>query len=134
MGRVFSALCLTPGDGRSVRKVLITQCFVILMVALIYAVLIDADSAAGAAFGGCIALANGWLLYWRYKRGAGHPHTDPGRHFRSFFASTMERLLMVAVLFAVGIGALQLAPLPLLLGFIAGQAALLIAGLRSGNQ
>ena len=115
-------------------KVLITQSFVILTLALVYAVLVDIGSALGASFGGCIALANGLLLYWRYKRGGRHPHADPNRHLRSFFASTIERLFVVAVLFAVGIGVLKLTPLPLLLGFIAGQAALLIAGLRSGNQ
>ena len=116
------------------RNALITQVFVVLVVAAIYVSLVSAASAWGAVFGGCISVANGQLLLWRSIRGGKHPHGDPGRHLRSFFASAMERFVVVVVLFAIGMGVLKLAPLPLLLGFIAGQAALVMSGLRSEIQ
>ncbi len=115
------------------RNALITQVFVVFIVAVVYAGLVGAASALGAVFGGCIAVANGLLLCWRLHRGGKHPHGDPGRHLRSFFASAMERFVVVVVLFAIGMGVLKLVPLPLLLGFIAGQVALVTSGLRSGK-
>jgi len=113
---------------------LIFQVFLVLAVVAIFGSVAGVRSAMGAAFGGGIALANGLLLFWRYYRGK-QSHTDPGRHLRSFFASAIERFVMVAVLFAVGFGILELAPLPLLVGFIVVQAGLLVSALRqkSGN-
>jgi hypothetical protein len=111
---------------------LIAQVFLVVAVAVAYGGIAGAESARGAAFGGGIALANGLLLFWRYHRG-NQSHADPGRHLRSFVASAIERFVMVAALFAIGFGILKLAPLPLLIGFIAVQAGLLVAGLRQNN-
>lgn len=114
-------------------KVLITQATVVFGVVVAFAVAGRAPGAAGAAFGGGTALVNGFLLIWRHGR-VGRPlHADPGRHVRSFFASAIERFVLVAVLLAVGIGPLQLDPLPLLAGFIGGQVALVL-GLKGGIQ
>ena len=44
------------------------------------------------------------------------------------YRSALERLLLVALLFALGLGVLKLAPLALLTGFIVGQVALLLTG------
>ncbi|MEE8342716.1 MAG: ATP synthase subunit I [Gammaproteobacteria bacterium] len=116
------------------RNALITQVFVVLVVAGIYAGLVGAASALGAVFGGCISITNGLLLFWRLNRGGKHPSGDPGRHLGSFFALAIERFVVVTVLFAMGMGVLKLVPLPLLLGFIAGQVALVMSGLRTRNK
>jgi len=117
-----------------VRNALITQVFVVLVVAGIYAGLVGAASALGAVFGGCISIANGLLLFWRLNRGGKHPSGDPGRYLGSFFALAIERFVVVAALFAIGMGGLKLVPLPLMLGFIAGQVALVMSGLRTRSN
>jgi hypothetical protein len=40
----------------------------------------------------------------------------------------LQRFLLVALLFALGLGALELEPLAVLAGFVAGQIALVISG------
>lgn len=89
-------------------------------------------AAEAALFGGAIALINTLLLAWRLHRGRRPLHADPGRHLRSFYASAIERFATVALLFAAGIGLLDLMPGALIAGFIVGQLALLISGLTFG--
>ena len=115
------------------QNALILQGFLAIAVTALCASVAGAESARGAAFGGGIALINGLLLFWRYHRGKQSHAADPGRHLRSFFASAIERFVMVAALFAIGFGVLALAPLPLLIGFIVAQAGLLVAGLSQNN-
>ena len=90
-------------------------------------------AALAALFGAAIALSNSLLLTWRMRQGKRHLHADVQRHLRTFYFSTIERYVVVGGLLAIGIGALQLPPLPLLVAFIAGQMAWMISGLTSGN-
>ena len=85
-----------------------------------------------ALFGAGIALSNSLLLAWRMRQGKRHVHADAQRHLRTFYFSTIERFFVVGGLLAMGLGALQLAPLPLLVAFVAGQMAWMISGLTSG--
>ncbi len=85
-------------------------------------------AAYAALFGAGIALVNALLLTWRLYRGKRQLHADVHRHLRSFYFSTLERFVVVGCLLAVGLGALQLPPLPLLAAFIAGQMAWLVSG------
>jgi len=117
-----------------VHNTLIIQVFLVFVVAAIYAGLVGVASAFGAVFGGCISITNSLLLFWRLNRGGKHPSGDPGRYLGSFFAFAIERFLVVAVLFAIGMGVLKLVPLPLMLGFIAGQVALVASGLRTRSN
>ena len=80
-------------------------------------------------FGSAIACSNTLLLAWRMDQGKRTPHADAGRHVRAMYASAIERFAFVVIFFAVGLGVLQLLPLPLLLGFILGQLAFQISGL-----
>jgi len=49
------------------------------------------------------------------------------------YRSALERMGLVVLLFAVGLGLLRLDPLGLLTGFIAGQLGLLFTGIRRKN-
>lgn len=84
--------------------------------------------AQAVLFGGAIACTNTLMLAWRLHQGKRRPHADAGRHLRSMYASTIERFAIVVIFFAAGLGLLQLAALPLLLGFILGQLAFQISG------
>ncbi len=113
------------------RTILSIQAFM-LVVAMGSGYLYGGPAAAqGALFGAAIALANTLLLAWRLHQGKRHVHADAQRHLRAFYFSTLERFVVVGGLLAIGIGALQLSPLPLLAAFVAGQMAWMISGLTS---
>lgn len=78
--------------------------------------------AAAALFGGGIALAVSALLGLRLLRAA-----RPGAGVGGLYLGAVERFGFVAVAFAVGLGALGLAPVPLLVGFAGAQCAYFIA-------
>lgn len=78
-------------------------------------------------FGGAVALTNSGLLVWRWHRGRSNYHCDGERHLESFRRSAKERFLVVVLLMAAGLAALELAPLHLMMGFIVGQLAWVIA-------
>jgi ATP synthase protein I len=77
--------------------------------------------------GGGVALLNSTLLVWRWHRGLRDYHCDGERHLGSFYRSSLERFFVVGISLAVGLAFLNLAPLPLLTGFIVGQLAWVIA-------
>lgn len=80
-------------------------------------------------YGASAALLNTGLLVWRFKRGERDYHCDAGRHLRSFYRSSLERYAVVGVWLAVGFGVLNLSALPMLLGFVIGQLAWVLAAL-----
>jgi uncharacterized membrane protein len=104
-----------------------------LQGALVVATAILAWSWQGAAvgwaasYGGLTALANIGLLVWRWRRHRYDYHCDGERHLRQFHRSSLERFFVVGILLAVGMVGLNLDPLPMLLGFIVGLVAWMIA-------
>lgn len=86
-----------------------------------------AEVARVALYGGCVALANIGFLVWRWRQGRYDYHCDGGRHLRQFHRSMLERFFVVGLLLAIGIVGLKLDPMPMLLGFIVGQLAWMVA-------
>jgi hypothetical protein len=84
------------------------------------------SAAIGASFGSAIALVNIILLALRLAQGERTGDQNAHRELRSFFRSSLERFAVVTLLLATGLGLLHLAPLPLLAGFVFGQASLMI--------
>lgn len=85
------------------------------------------EIAVAAMYGGSVALANVGLLVWRWHGGRYDYHCDGGRHLRQFHRSTLERFFVVGLALALGMYGLKLEPLAILLGFIVGQTAWVIA-------
>jgi len=110
------------------RSVLITQAIVVIVVALAGYLWKGGFAALSGMFGALVALINALLLTWRMQQGKRPPHADPQRHLYRFYFSAIERLLVVGTLLALGLGVLKLMPLALLVAFVAGQLALIIAG------
>lgn len=116
------------------RKILNIQIVTALLATLFGYFYGGIPAALAALFGAGIAMSNTLLLVWRLYRSKRQIHADAHRHLRSFYFSTVERFFVVGGLLAVGLGALQLMPLPLLAAFVAGQVAWMISGLTSGNN
>ncbi len=103
------------------------QALAVLLAAA--AVGIGSNPLAGLAalYGGGAALANTGLLVWHHRRGERDYHCDGARHLRSFYRSSLERFLVVGIWLAVGLGGLRLEAKPLLIGFVVGLLAWVIA-------
>lgn len=82
-------------------------------------------------YGGSVAMANAGLLAWRWHRGLRVFHCDGQRHLKSFHRSMMERFFVVVVMlsagFLYGFQEPGFQPPAMLIGFIVGQLAWVIA-------
>jgi ATP synthase protein I len=96
------------------------------IVVAIFQVVQGGLAGAAALFGGATALVNLLLLDWRARRANRAGALSARQSLQVLYLSALERFATVALLFALGIGVLDLEPLPLLLGFIAGLPALLL--------
>lgn len=114
------------------RMILSIQAMVVILAAGVGYLYGGTPATQAALFGAGTALSNTLLLVWRLHRGKRPVHADAHRHLRAMYFSTLERFFVVGCLLAIGIGALQLMPLPLLAAFITGQMAWMISGLTSG--
>ena len=115
---------------RRIRMVLSTQLVLVLLTSAVFFLVSGGFQAGSAGFGGAIALINVLLLEWRrYQTDTGRA-IDARQSLLVLYRSALERLLLVALLFALGLGALALDPLALLTGFIMGQVALLLTGTK----
>lgn len=103
------------------------QAALIAMTSVVAMVWQGGGVAGAVLFGGVVALANTGLMVLRWWRGLRDFHCDGERHLRSFHRSSLERFFVVVVLLATGLALLKLAPLPMMLGFIVGQLAWVIA-------
>lgn len=93
------------------------------------------NTAAGAAwFGGTIALANTMMLAWRMRSVVRRDVQDARRELAGLVRSSVERFFLVSLLFAVGLGWMNLMPLPLLAGFALGQLTLVVSTMISGIE
>lgn len=82
-------------------------------------------------YGGMVAMANTGLLAWRWREGLREFHGDGRKHLKRFRRSQKERFFVVVSLLAAGFAHGLMAPgfpsLAVLVGFVVGQLAWLVA-------
>lgn len=127
---ILSLMRITGSLLSRIRVVLSTQLVLVLLTSVVFFLVSGGFQAGSAGFGGVIALINVLLLEWRrYQTDKGRA-IDARQSLRALYRSALERLLLVALLFALGMGVLTLDPLALLTGFVMGQVALLLTGIK----
>lgn len=115
-------------------RVITVQLVVIAAAAAVTLGIHSGQAAAAVLFGGSIAVANQLLLLWRSTCKSRAPESDASAHLRELTRYTLERLLAVGILLALGMGPLGLAPLPLLMAFVAGQMILVVVTMFHGTR
>ena len=103
------------------RRVALAQVALAALGGLASMVVFGAEAGVAVAYGALAAAALSAVLLWRERQSAGHPEWDQHRLLKLFIRASLERLLMLVGLLAVGLGVLNLAPLPLLVGFALAQ-------------
>lgn len=111
--------------ARGVRKLAMLQLLLIAATSVIFFMIYGAFQAGSVCCGGLIAMANVLLLEWRRGRADRGRALSAGESLRLLYRTALERFVLVALLFAVALGVLQLAPVAVITGFIVGQLALL---------
>ncbi len=86
--------------------------------------------ATGAVYGSVIALINTLLLLWRMRPSKQSMLLETHKHLWLFYRSSLERFVIVSVLLVLGMGLLKLAPVAVLISFVLGQFAWVIAPLK----
>jgi F0F1-type ATP synthase assembly protein I len=110
----------------TVRKLLSLQLAAAISSSALLGLWFGPSSATAVVWGSTAAAANAMLLIWRWHRGAQAMHSDAQRHLRSFYTSSLERIVVVGALFAAGMGPLHLNALPMISGFILAQLGMFV--------
>lgn len=133
---IASLFAVETREKRLARQVVWFQVAVTLIVTgITYSLHGALPIALAVLSGGLASVLNGALLAWRMSRMALHSaheahHTVDAHHqLRLLYSYAAERFLVVAVLLGLCMTALNLQPLAVLGGFVAGQVALLAARL-----
>ena len=114
----------------SVHHTAVLQIVISVVVGMLgYAVQGEAEAKA-ALYGGVVALIGTLLLLWRMQRSKEKTQLKAHQHLLLFYRSGLERFLVICVLLAIGMGPFNLVPLVVLVGFVAGQLAWIIAPLQ----
>jgi ATP synthase protein I len=85
-------------------------------------------------YGVLVALAVSAVLVWRERQSMRHPEWDQHRLLKLFIRAGIERLMVLVGLLSAGLGVLELAPLPMLLGLVLAQFAWLAAATDRNNK
>ena len=115
-------------------RLLLYQLALVAAVSAVLLVLYNLFAAVSCGYGGAIAGVNAFLVARCARRDARAPERTPQQSLTAAFLCVAHRFLIVALLFAFGLGALELEPLALLAGFIAGQLVLVIIGTQQLTQ
>lgn len=117
-----------PSIGTSgTRRVALAQVGLAPIAALSGGMLAGIEAGLAVLYGVLVALAASAVLVWRERQSMQHPEWDQHRLFKLFIRAGVERLVLLVGLLIVGLGVLNLAPLPLLLGLLLAQLGWLAA-------
>jgi len=114
----------------SVHRTAVLQVVISVVVGTLGYALQGEAEAKAALYGGVVALMGTLLLLWRMQRSKQKTLLEAHQHLWLFYRSGLERFLVICVLLAIGMGPFKLVPLAVLVGFVAGQLAWIIAPLQ----
>ena len=117
-----------------IRRLLLHQVLLVAVTSFAFLVIFEIFSAASVWFGGGIAAINALLQARCASRDARRPERSPQQSLVAVFICVVQRFLVVALMFALGLGVLKLDPLAILAGFIAGQIVLIVSGTKQLTQ
>lgn len=115
--------------SKGIRRVLLSQLVLVLGVAAGSWILVGEPagqfSALSALYGGAITMLSTWWLGRRVQQSGAIALTQPQRSQMVLYAGALQRLVLTLVLLGLGLGWLDLAPVPLIVAFAAAQLGFL---------
>ena len=117
-------------SARGIRKLAMLQLLLLAATSVVFFMIYGVFQAVSAGCGGLIAMTNVLLLEWRRRRADSGRALSAGESLRLLYRTALERFVLIALLFALALGAMQLDPVALISGFIMGQVALVFTETR----
>lgn len=115
------------GIDTGTRRVALAQAALAPLAALTGWMFAGVGAGLAVLYGVLVALAVSAVLVWRERQSMRHPEWDQHRLLKLFIRAGIERLMVLVGLLSAGLGVLELAPLPMLLGLVLAQFAWLAA-------
>lgn len=106
------------------------QAVLVAFISIVFFLLYGGFQAGSAGYGGLAAALNVGLLQWRRRRAEAGRALSARESLGVLYRSALERFIVIALLFALGLGVWRLDPLAVLAGFVAGQLALVFMGMK----
>lgn len=114
------------------RRVVTVQMLTSMIVAALFLIQGVWD-ALSAFYGGLASVVLALLSIWGFKRANAHALSDPKRSMMILYAGAVQRFVAVLVLLALGLGAFDLDPLAVFIGFALAQASYLMGVRGEGS-
>jgi ATP synthase protein I len=111
------------GLSTGTQRVALAQAGLAPIAALVGTTFAGVGAGLALLYGVLSSLAVSLVLVWHEQQSMRHPEWDQHRLFKLFIVAGVERLLVLLVLLAVGLGVLKLAPLPMISGLLLAQLA-----------
>jgi ATP synthase protein I len=92
---------------------------------------INSDWIAASVFGGLIPVSATMLLIFYSKRAERVDSSEAGSNISLLYRCAIERMVLVVILFAMGLGLMNLEPLPMIITFVIGQMVFLMGRLEA---
>lgn len=102
---------------RVVRRLLIVQFAILMVVALVYLALNNINGSIAALYGGSISLSGTLLMAWRINRAGEIAAQDTRQGSIEVYTGVMQKFILTLLLMAVGMGYLKLDPIAVLISF-----------------
>ena len=125
-------ICCVERHQKAICKVILQQALLGIITTTIVFSVYDSDIAKSIIFGFVVAIVNTVMILWRMWQSERAHHNDANKYLRMVYRSSFERLLIVAMLIAIGMGPAGLKPVALLIGFALGQLTLIVSQIMRG--
>jgi ATP synthase protein I len=113
-----------------IRRLLLFQIGLVAVTSAVFLVIFEPFSALSVWYGGFVAVTNSLLQARCASSDRRRPERSPGQSVAAVYLCMVQRFLLVALLFGLGLGALKLDALAVLAGFIVGQIVMIIMATR----
>ncbi|MDH5648264.1 MAG: ATP synthase subunit I [Gammaproteobacteria bacterium] len=123
---------ITDSLQRDILRVLVAQAILVLIVVLVVMAIAGIGAVFSVIYGGSVTLAGTWWMGRRVAQAAELARDNSAGSALAVYGGAIQRFIFVLVALAIGMGALKLAPLPLLAGFVISQAGYLAAVFSKG--
>lgn len=119
---------VSPPSEQEARKIFRVQALVVSTLTLGFYFVLGQAAAQSALYGGAIVLFNTWLTHRRLRIAQELAKIAPGREVTSLYVAAVQRFVFTLIFFALGMGWLKLAPIPMLISFAFTQLSYFISG------
>lgn len=102
-------------------RILAIQLFLVGIMSGVFYAYEGVLAAQAAFYGGGIVMLNVWMMHRRLQVAAHIAKTSPNKEVYVFYLAAMQRFLLTIGFFVLGMGGLDLPPLPMVIAFAVAQ-------------